>query len=95
MPGEPDYSKLPERLRHGMQRYIEKGIIPGNFLKKKKKNDLSETIGQADDDMIKIIPRIVGWFYWEAPAGCWGSTIKMKKWARQKDQEYRMKVEII
>lgn len=90
-----DYDKLPERLRGGVQRYIEKGIRPGNFLTAVIENNLTESVGMADDDMIKVLPEIVGWFYNQAPAICWGSATKAKKWMRKKDQEYKFEVEKI
>lgn len=95
MPEQPDYSKLPERLRGGVQRYIEKGIIPGDFLIAIIQNNLTETFARADDDMIKVIQEIVSWFYWEPPAGCWGSITKMNKWAKERHQEYQLKTDKI
>ena len=91
----PDYSKLPERLQGGVQRYIEDGIQPGDFLTAVIQNNLTETVGKADDDMIKIIPQIVGWFYNEAPAICWGSKNKMKNWILTKDTQYKLRMEKI
>ena len=90
-----DYSKLPKRLRGGIQRYIDRGIPPGDFLTAVIQNNLKESVGRADDDMIKELPAIVGWFYWEAPAICWGSKENMKKWMHQKDTEYKLRVEKI
>ena len=90
-----DYSKLPERLQGGAQRYIENGIIPGDFLTAVIQNNLKETIGRADDDMIKVLREIVTWFYWEAPAGCWGSVKHMNEWIQKHDTEYRLRTEKI
>ena len=90
-----DYQLLPERLQGGVQRYIEDGIKPGDFLTAVITNNLKETVYRADDDMIKIIPQIVFWFYNEAPYECWGSEDNMWKWIQTKDTEYKLRVEKI
>lgn len=90
-----DYTKLPKRLRSGAKRYIEQGIKPGGFLTAVIQNNLKEAVGKADDEMIRVIPSIVGWFYNEAPYDCWGSKNDMRKWIQLKDAEYRLRVEKI
>ena len=75
-----DYSGLPEHIRDGVQRYVERGIIPGDFLQAVIKNQLKESFALADRVNIDNMFAIVGFFYNEVPFGCWGSEEKMIKW---------------
>ena len=84
-----NYDKLPERLRGGAQRYIEHGIQPGDFLTAVIDNNLKESVSRADDDMIKRLLEIVSWWYWEAPAGCWGSKEKRLAWMKARYEEHK------
>ena len=75
-----NYEKLPELLRGGMQRYIEKGIIPGDFLQAVICNDLKESFGRADEGNIARMFDIVSFFYNEVPHHIWGSKERMTAW---------------
>jgi hypothetical protein len=75
-----DYSKLPEHIQEGVKRYIEHGILPGNFLQAVICNDLKESFLLADDINIKRMFDIVHFFYNQAPSLCWGSYKEMEKW---------------
>ena len=74
---------IPERMMGGINRYIENGIVPGSFLTAIIQNNLSEAVGQADDENLKNIPAYVSYFYNEAPATCWGSKTQMEKWVER------------
>ena len=76
-----DYSRLPEHCREGMKRYIEHGIIPGDFLQAVICNNLVETFAIADDTNIKRLCDYAFFLYWDAPSPCWGSKKKMSEWA--------------
>ncbi len=77
-----DYEGLPEGLRGGAQRYIESGIEPGGFLSAVICNDLLGAVGRADATDILELPKIVRWFYNEAPGDCWGSRDAMHQWVQ-------------
>jgi len=83
MPGVINYTKLPESLRGGAQRWIENGIVPGSFLTAVIRNDLTESFAQADYINITKLQDIVHFFYWEAPSQCWGSKEKMIAWGKK------------
>ncbi len=74
---------IPERMMGGIKRYIENGILPGSFLKAVIQNNLSDAVGQADDENLQNLPAYVGYFYNEAPFNCWGSKTKMEKWVER------------
>ena len=78
-----DYSGLPEHIRGGVQRYIEHGIQPGDFLEAVICNNLKESFKRADNTNIRRMFDIVYFFYNEAPINCWGSPERMKQWMEQ------------
>ena len=71
---------IPERMRFGIERYINYGIPPGGFLKAVITNNLSEAIARADDENLANLPAFVAYFYNEAPSMCWGSVENYRKW---------------
>jgi len=78
----PDYSKLPEHMRAGAKLWIENGIATGGFLCAVIENNLKEAFVCADDINLARMRDIVGFFYDEAPGGCWGSPEKAKEWRK-------------
>ena len=76
-----DYSRLPEHCREGMKRYIEHGIIPGDFLQAVICNKLVESFAIADDTNIKRLFDYTDFLYNEVPTSAWGSEKKMLEWA--------------
>ena len=74
------YSKLPERYRGGMKRYIEEHIAPGHFLRAMLECDLQEVMCRVDLDMVCELRNIYLWIYNEAPGTCWGNVEKIEKW---------------
>ena len=78
---------IPERMMGGIDRYIESGIPPGDFLTAIICNDLREACSRADDENLKNIPAYVAYFYNEAPTFCWGSEGQMKRWMKETREE--------
>ena len=75
-----NYQTMPASMRPGTQLYIEKGILPGSFLRAVISNDLKESFAQADEINQRRMFEIVKWWYLEAPSPCWGSEEKMLAW---------------
>jgi len=75
---------IPERMMHGLERYIEGHIKPGGFLSAVLKNDLRGAIEHADDENIQNLPAYIGFLYNEAPSPCWGSEKKFNNWLSNK-----------
>lgn len=71
---------LPERMRGGVERYIERGIEPGDFLSAVIRNNLKEAVGRADDENANLLAVYVRYFYSHAPYQCWGSPERFKAW---------------
>ena len=82
-----NYSLLPEHIRGGVQRYIEDGIPPGDFLTAVIRNDLRESFARADDINTERMFDIVSFFYNEVPLLCWGSVKRMTDWIEKKRKE--------
>jgi hypothetical protein len=72
--------EIPERMCPGIVRYIEQGVIPGNFLQAIIKDSLKEAVMYADDENVANIPAYVNYFYNHAPSDCWGSEETMRAW---------------
>ena len=80
------YSRLPERYREGMKRYIEEHITPGSFLRSMLECDLMGVMGHVDPDMVCELRRIYAWIYNEAPGICWGSPEKVTAWVNKTEK---------
>lgn len=74
---------IPARMMPDIQRYIHERIKPGRFLTAVICNNLSDAIGQADDENLLNLPAYASFFYNEAPAPCWGSKKKMEEWLKR------------
>jgi len=75
-----DYTQIPEIMRPGLLRYVNKGVIPGDFLQAIITNDLRGACSYADDDNIEILPVYIMWLVNCVPGGCFGSPAQMKYW---------------
>ena len=75
-----EYKQCPESVRDPLQLYIQEGISCGGFLMAVLANDLAESVSRADDTNLRLLPEIVQWLHWEAPAECWGSEKKVTAW---------------
>jgi hypothetical protein len=82
-----EYADIPERMRGGMIRYVNAGILPGDFLVAVITNDLKEAVGRADDENVQLIPLYVRWFYNQAPSPCWGLPKRLREWVQERQEE--------
>lgn len=81
--GEIDYSELPEHMRDGMRRYIERGIEAGSFMTAVLSNDLMGALGKADDVNRHQLFAYASFLYNEAPRACHGSPEAVAAWIVQ------------
>lgn len=75
------YWILPEHMREGMQRYIEDGIVPGDFLRLILCNDFVRAAACADNINKHYLLDYAHFIYWEIPSLAWGSEAKVQAWA--------------
>lgn len=78
---------IPDRMMGAIQRYIDRGINPGDFLTAVIDNNLKEAVSRADDENLENLPAFVAYFYNEAPGGCWGSPENRRAWLRRFQEE--------
>lgn len=71
---------VPERMMEGIRKYVEEGVVPGDFLTGIIENDLKKACYHADDENLKNIPAFVAYFYNRTPSTCWGSKAAMDAW---------------
>ena len=76
------YSRLPERYREGMKRYIEEHIPPGSFLMGMLECDLHVVLTHVDLDMVCELRNIYLWIRNEAPGVCWGTPEMVREWVK-------------
>ena len=71
---------IPPRMHAGLDRWINNGIYPGDFLTAVIENNLKEAVSHADDENIRNLPAYSGYLYNEAPMGCYGSKEIAQRW---------------
>ncbi len=78
---------IPDYMHDGLIRYIDYGILPGDFLRAVISNDLKEACSRADSNNMWVLPVYIAYLYNNAPCACWGSKEKMIAWnARFKEE---------
>lgn len=82
-----NYSKIPEHMRPGLERYLEYGVIPGRFLTAILENNLVDAVAHADRVNKTSFREWASFLYNEMPAGSWGSKEKVRKWSEEKSKE--------
>lgn len=88
---------IPDDLKASIDRYVEHGIPTGSFLRFVLENNLSQSVAQADERNIRLIPEIVNYIYNQIPGAAWGSEaivdawLKMSHWERNAIVEARRK----
>jgi hypothetical protein len=74
---------IPDRMMGGIERWVNHGILPGDFLLAVIKNDLTEACRHADEENLQNLPAFVDYLYNKVPAGCWGSPKAVADWANK------------
>ena len=77
---DPDYEKIPDLTRGSINRYVEKGIAPGDFMTGMLTNNLGKVCWHADTANQKAICAIYKFLYNQVPGGCWGDRLKFQEW---------------
>ena len=82
---------MNEHTKAGIDRYVQHGIIPGDFLRAVLSNDLKESFGRADLENRRDMFEIVQYLYNNVPSVCWGSPEKVASWIEFKSNERNAK----
>jgi hypothetical protein len=74
---------IPATMMPGIYRYIEHGILPGQFWQAVLRNDLRTACEMADNYNSRIVPAFIRFLYNGAPSACWGSPEKVEAWVKR------------
>jgi hypothetical protein len=72
--------RIPDYMREGIVRYIVYHIECGSFLDALLSNDLRAACEYADETNRHLIWDYCNFLYNCAPASCWGSPEKVRRW---------------
>lgn len=72
--------KIPDRTLDALVRYVEHGIMPGDFLRAVLRGDLFAAFIHADDDNEAALWEIILWLRRVPPGLCYGSHGKIQQW---------------
>lgn len=76
----PDSSKIEQRFKESLDRYVNEKVSTGGFLEAVLENNLTEAFGRADLEAMDNLRHIVCYCYNEIPGICWGSKEKVANW---------------
>lgn len=78
---KPDpYHPIREDWYGALERYLNKGILPGGFMTAVLENDLAGAFSRADVENTANLRNIVGYIYNHIPSTAWGSREKVEAW---------------
>ncbi len=73
---------IPEHMIAEMQRYMERGVKPGDFLTALLSNDLMGVASTAGRANRYLLPDYYSWLYRYAPSSSFGSPEAVNKWIK-------------
>lgn len=83
------YGKIKPSILKALNEYVQRGRMPGGFLRAVLENDLSGAICRADADNLAALDEIVIFLNSEIPARAWGDPGNVKQWAGNDLWEYK------
>jgi hypothetical protein len=78
-----NYELAPEHILDSINRYAEKRVPTGGFIRACLENNLSEALCRADKACLVGLKDIMMYIYWEIPSVAWGSEDKVKEWLKR------------
>ncbi len=78
---------IPQHMLEALNRYIDHGHRPGDFLTAVICNDLRTAVARADEHNVLNLRAYIGYLHNEAPSHCWGSYENMQNYINQKQKE--------
>ena len=73
-----NYELIPEHMQEGVKRYLEEGIMPGDFLQAVLENNLVKAFDRADTINRECMFGCAKFLYNEMPGNSWGSPEKVR-----------------
>ena len=80
------YDLIRPDIRASLDRYAERGIPTGDFLRAVLSNDLMDAMGRADDYNRSTLYEICSYVYNELPGLCHGSPEYVNRWLEKHRQ---------
>ena len=74
---------IPERMRAGIVRYVERGVPPGHFLTAIFSNDLMEACARGDTENLKLIHCYAKLLWNQCPSDGFGSKDLVREWIKR------------
>ncbi len=71
---------LPGHMWDGVERYLTRGIIPGDFLVAVFESSLARAAGHADHYNQRLLYEWASFMFNAMPEPCWGNPDKVKAW---------------
>lgn len=71
-------------MADGLERYFERGILPGGFMVALLCGDFREMCAHADHINRHLLWQWGYWLYNYAPGGSWGSQEAVERWIKQR-----------
>lgn len=78
---------IPDHLLGGLERYLEYGDRPGDFLRAVLENDLRGAFQFGDQASREALDSLVLLLENHVRSDCWGSPETVEQWMRQKREE--------
>lgn len=72
--------EIPDYMMEGLDRYKNKGLEPGSFLREILCDNFVSAAGYADDNNLRNLPAYAAYLYNVMPLPAWGSEEKVKAW---------------
>ncbi len=86
--GAAGWAQIPNQaMEEGLRRYLEHGVIPGQFLQALLANDLRDFYARADDHNAGIGHKWLMWLHWQFPANAWGSREAIQTYSSERKAE--------
>lgn len=83
-PSLENATMIPAHTKGALDRYVNHGLLPGDFLMSVLTNDLFGAVARADSANRAALPEICSYVYNELPSDCWGSPDKVDRFIRIK-----------
>ena len=74
---------LPGHMWDGVERYLTRGIIPGDFLRAVFESSLARAAHHADHYNKHLLYQWASFMHSAMPEPCWGNPDKVQKWSER------------
>lgn len=75
-----DQSRIPQRIREGLDRYAQHGLPTGDCLRAVLEDRLFAALDRADAETAAAMPAICAYVRCQLPPDCWGSPDVVSRW---------------